>query len=303
MSWPDFFIIGAPKCGTTSLAAWLREHPGIYMPRFKEPHFFNSDHNFINTPSWDHYRSLFRDADPGLHRAVGEASVWYLYSERAVPEILRHFPEARLIALVRNPVEMAYALFEQQRFSGMEHLRDFEAAWRAQAQRKEGRNVASFCREPKHLLYAEACSLGCQLERLHAVARPEQILTLVLDDFRQDPRAQYLRVLEFLGLEDDQRREFPVLNSAKSRRLPMLTRMVGRLNRFKNKLGIWNRGLGILAALDAWNIRYRPRQRMPEDLRAELESFFSEEIDRLQFLLQRDLTHWYSSSPELKDAG
>ena len=83
---PNFFIIGAPKCGTTSLATWLSGHPNVFMSAVKEPHFFNTDdRRFIST--LEAYENLFRAASSD-HCAVGEASVWYLSSTEAVRNIL-----------------------------------------------------------------------------------------------------------------------------------------------------------------------------------------------------------------------
>src|SRR5262245_35065298 len=85
MKKPTFFIIGAPKCGTTSLAAWLADHPDIFMSPTKEPHYFNTDHKrYLNSLAG--YEQLFEDATD-RHSAVGEASVWYLYSANAVENI------------------------------------------------------------------------------------------------------------------------------------------------------------------------------------------------------------------------
>ena len=124
MKKPDFFILGAPKCGTTSLADWLREHPSIFMCGPKEPHYFNSDSEHHGAVDLPHYESLFEDADDS-HLAVGEASVWYLVSETAVDNILQYQPRARFIICIRNPVEMAVSLHDQKRFSGDEPIANF----------------------------------------------------------------------------------------------------------------------------------------------------------------------------------
>src|SRR5271154_5759385 len=104
---PNFFIIGGPKCGTTSLVSWLGQHPDIFIPREKELNFFNSDDYRIIT-SLDDYEDCFAMAKDKL--AIGEATVWYLYSDEAVPNILQYQPDARFIVMFRNPMEMAPAL-------------------------------------------------------------------------------------------------------------------------------------------------------------------------------------------------
>ena len=89
MTLPNFFIVGAPKCGTTALHAYLSQHPDVFMSDPKEPHYFGSDLDFRyrRRPSDAQYRSYFAGA--GDRRRIGEASVWYLYSECAADEIGR----------------------------------------------------------------------------------------------------------------------------------------------------------------------------------------------------------------------
>ncbi len=96
---PNFFILGAPKCGTTSIAAWLGQHPAIFIPAMKEPNFFNTDINqppIYGVETLDEYEALFAPATTA-HHAIGEASVFYLTSAVAVANILRYQPAARFI--------------------------------------------------------------------------------------------------------------------------------------------------------------------------------------------------------------
>jgi hypothetical protein len=127
---PNFFIVGAPKCGTTALYEYLRLHPNIFMPQYKEPHSFATDlgaYPLIKSP--DAYAELFRDAC-GRHLRVGEASVYYLRSSTAIANIHDFDPEAKIIALFRNPVDLVHALHAQLLYVGEEVVPDFEAAWR-----------------------------------------------------------------------------------------------------------------------------------------------------------------------------
>ncbi len=123
---PNFFIVGAPKCGTTALYEYLRPHPSIFMPRHKEPHYFASDlgtYPFIKT--LDDYRRLFDGAGP-QHLRVGEASVYYLRSTTAIANIRAFNPDAKLIAMFRNPVEMVHSLHSQLLYVAEENESDFE---------------------------------------------------------------------------------------------------------------------------------------------------------------------------------
>jgi len=136
---PDFFILGAPKCGTTSLAAWLADHPKVFVSAVKEPHFFNTD-GLRSITSSREFDALWVDVDDAAV-AVGEASTHYLYSQEAVPRILAYNPRARFVVCVRNPVDMAPALHAERVWQGRETIRSFARAWALQDARRDGRHI------------------------------------------------------------------------------------------------------------------------------------------------------------------
>lgn len=296
MKRPNFFILGAPKCGTTSLAAWLAAHPAVYVPPTKEPHFFNTD-GYPLTRSQRHYERLFAPAGHG-HVAVGEASTGYLSSRDAVPLILEYAPAARFVVCLRNPVDMAPSLHEQRVFEGKEHVADFRTAWELQEARREGRAVAPWCRTPGDLLYDETCRLGSQMRRLYERVDSSRVLPLLLDDMRRDPSTAYRSVLDFLGVPDDGRHDFPVHNAAKERRYPGVNHVVRLAAAAKRGLGI-QRGLGLLNRIDSGNTRERSRAPLPPETRGELAAYFETEVLTLSKLLGRDLRHWLRIDADL----
>lgn len=128
MKKPNFFILGAPKCGTTSMAAWLGEHPRIYTSAIKEPFFFSTDIRNQLVRTRPTYLRLFSGVRKE-HLAVGEASATYLFSQAAVPSIEEHLPGARYTVMLRNPVELGYALHDQRIREFNENVKDFRRAW------------------------------------------------------------------------------------------------------------------------------------------------------------------------------
>ncbi|MGY6274893.1 sulfotransferase family protein [Methylomonas sp. MgM2] len=290
MKKPNFFILGAPKCGTTSLAAWLSEHPQVYMSPHKEPLHFNTGDAWITTPDREDYERLFRGANE-QHIAVGEASPWYLYSPAAVRNIEEYSPNARYIVCLRNPVEMAYSLHEQLVVSGSEHIEDFEKAWNLIDQRRQGRELTRWCRNPRHLLYDEACALGGQLSRLYETVPKERVFTVLLDDLKHDPGSVYRQILAFLGVDDDGRQNFPVFNTSKITRWPYLRLLLRWLEFAKRRIGI-RRSLGILRGIDQKNRIYRARPPMSDEMRLRLKHHFKADIETLSLLLARDLSYW-----------
>lgn len=287
---PNFFILGAPKCATTSLAAWLSAHSRIYMPSVKEPHHFNTDDSARLTPDRRDYEALFEPATVD-HLAVGEASVWYLHSEQAVPNIEGYAVGARYVVCVRSPIEMAYSLHGQHRVAGLEDVADFAEAWSLSEARSRGEAATRWCKEPRHLAYARVCLLGDQLERLLGRVPRERVLVVVQDDLRRDAGAIYRQVLAFLGVPDDGRVSFPALNAAKRARSIPLRRAMLRIARAKHELGL-RRGLGIFNAIERRNVVSEPRPPLPLETRRLLVDHFREDVRTLERLLERDLSAW-----------
>lgn len=293
MKKPNFFIIGAPKCGTTSLASWLSRHPQIYVSPHKEPLHFNTGEAWVTTPDRGDYERLFKDADE-RHIAVGEASTWYLYSNTAVANIEAYAPEAKYIVCLRNPVDMAYSLHEQQMTEGNEHISDFEQAWALNDLRRQGKEVTHWCRNPQFLVYADACALYQQLQRLYEQVPKQRVLVTVLDDMQADPGTVYRQVLDFLGVDDDGRSDFPVMNSAKQTRFPWLLKLLRLVERLKRTLGL-HRSFGILGKISKRNLQYRARSPMSVKMRNKLKAYFHDEVIKLGQLIGRDLSAWVDS--------
>ena len=302
MTTPNFFLVGAPKCATTTIAHCLAEHPAIYMSSPKEPMYWVTDmpgiRRLAEVPSTlDAYLSLFRDAGP-QHQYIGEASALYLYSRNAVPEINAFSPNARYLAVVRNPVELAYSLHEQQVFGMFEDELDFEAAWNLQESRQQGHNIPDNCPAQQILQYRQMARLGEQIQRIKATIAAEQLCIVVYDDFVTAPRREYLRILSFLNLPDDGRTDFPRRNSAKVHRFRWLSRWVMTPPAFlqiparilRNAAG--DQGFPPLRKLKQMMTRSRVRQPLQPEFRERLILEFQDDVHLLGDLLKRNLDHW-----------
>lgn len=300
---PNFFILGAPKSGTTSLYEYLRTHPHVFMPHIKEPHFFASDFSTYRTvQSRSRYLDLFSGAGPE-HTARGEASVFYLYSRSAVHEILQSNPAAKLIAILRNPVELVYSLHSQYVYGFDEDEKNFETAWAMQDARARGERIPPHCMEPAHLQYRAVGSLGEQINRLFATAPREQVKVILFDDLAADPQAIYHDVLAFLDLSQDERTEFPVINENHIHRREWLSKLVMHppfpLNAVKRTIkrafGLHNTWLG--TAFYRRNLIRTKRSPLASSTRALLVDAFADDIRLLGDLLDRNLDHWCAPRP------
>jgi hypothetical protein len=197
---PDFLILGAQKAGTTALYAYLRRHPGITGPSWKEVSYF--DRHYARGEAW--YRGNFPNLARARGKLVGEASPSYLFHPLAPERVKALVPEARLIALVRNPVDRAHSHYNHEVALGREPL-PFEDALEAEEERLRGeeeRLVADpryFSRAWWSHAYKARGAYADQLARWLAVFPREQLLIVPSDDLGSEPELTHARVLEFLG--------------------------------------------------------------------------------------------------------
>jgi hypothetical protein len=294
MTQPDFFIVGAPRCGTTALYEYLRQHPMVFMPEHKEPQYFGSDLAHLHAPlSRRDYLDLFRDARAG--QRVGEASTWYLFSKNAAVEIAEFAPDAGIIVMLRHPVDVMYSLHGEVSFYGGETILDFEEALAAEPDRRAGLRLGP-TRRPEALFYRAAVAFSEQIERYHAAFGRDRVKVILYDDFAADVPGVYADTLEFLGVATDFRPEFAVVNESKrprSRALQALVvrppRPVARLIPTLRRMPLAHR---LRERLLLANSRSAVRPPLDQDLRQRLVQELTPEIERLETVIGRDLSAW-----------
>jgi hypothetical protein len=181
-------------------------------------------------------------------------------------------------------------------FLGMENLGDFEEAWAAEADRSAGKRIPFGCPEPKKLLYSRWGRLGDQVERLLARVDPARTKILFFDDFAARTGEAYREVLDFLGLPDDGRTDFPVVNQAsKVRWFPLhrASHVLSRgLVRAKRALGIEQAGFGLLERFRRLTAHRGQRGALRPEFKTILKAHFREDIRKLSRLTGRDLSAW-----------
>lgn len=292
MKEPNFFIVGAPKCGTTSLSHWLNQHPSIFLSAVKEPHFFNTDMGNCRRKSFRKYLDLFADATDE-HKAIGEASTWYFYSEAAIRNIVAKFPQSRIIVCLRNPIEMAVSLHNQLVTALNEHLNDFEDAWNAQAERRNGCQISKYCIDSAMLQYKDVCSLGAQLDRVARQIPMEQLYWVFLDDMEQNPVEEYSRICCFLGVVPFADFSFNRENASHTYKWEGLQKFHKALRFVKRRLGLPQLNTGLSNFMHQYNTK--PYKR-PEPDRIFIETnvlpALSADIDKLAEITGRDLSHY-----------
>jgi hypothetical protein len=299
---PNFFIIGAPKCGTTAMAQYLAEHPQVFFCAPKEPFFWSTDHAKLREThrlhSVNDYLKLFKDADPRKHTAIGEGSTNYMQSRVAIKEIVKFQPDARFIVMLRNPVDVAYGMHGELRRHFAEDEPDFEKAWALQQPRSQGEQLPKNDRLINQLQYQDVASFAPQLKRLFDLVPESRRLVLVFDDFVKDARRSYLQTLQFLGLEDDGRTEFPTVNPAGKYRLQLVGKLYqdppAWLEPPVRCFRAWyaKQGGGIRHWVHSIVQKKASRESLRPEFREYLREVFRADIEETSALIGKDLTRW-----------
>ncbi len=294
---PNFFLIGAPRSGTTALSASLRAHPQVFLSPMKEPQFFATDfrNRFVRYERT--YLRLFAPADPSKYKAIGESSTWYLFSRTAVPLILEFQPKAKFIVMLRDPADLVISLHRFMVMHGKENIIEFEEAWHAEYSRSQLGRGPLGCGDVKFTLYSEWGRLGTQVQRLLKIVPRDRVFFIIYDDLVKEPRQVWLSLQIFLGLDDDGRVEMPRVNvSSQNAGFFLARRVVGIFGGLVS--GLLARG-GVawhqtLTFLPIWSLSRGTRKDAHNKYNATayqiLKEYYREEVALLSSLLERDLS-------------
>src|ERR1700682_1573223 len=295
---PDFFIVGAPKCGTTALYRCLEAHPEIFVPARKELHHFGTD---LYSPTYvrgvNEYLSLFAAATN--EKRVGEASVWYLFSKRAATEIKESSPRASVIIMLRNPADMLYSLHSQHLYNGTEEIADFAGALNAEQDRKRGQRLPKGVPAVERLFYREVAKYTDQVDRYLKAFGADNVKVIIYDDFKQDPVRICRETFAFLNVDPEVAPAIRIVNPNKRLRSKTAQSILNEPPKFLGKLArpLTTPALRhrLFAKAQQLNTSYEARPPLPEELRQQLRQEFAPEIERLSLLLDRNLNYWSRS--------
>lgn len=298
---PDFYIVGAPRSGTTWMYLALARHPGIFVPRLKEPHFFARD---LDSGSYldslyfvraaHEYLALFHDAS--RDQLVGEGSTSYLFSRVAAEGIAAVRPDARIIMMLRDPVEMIHSFHARRVYSGSEDLIRFEDALVAEEARRDGRRIPPNARNLPALQYRELGRYAEQVERYLRHFPRERVHVMEFGEFAADPAAAHAATVAFLGLPSQERPRVEPENVAPGVRATRLHRLLHsprsvHLARALLPAGLKSRVRG---AAERLTTAETGRQALDAELRMQLRNGFRSDVRRLGELLGRDFESLWS---------
>jgi hypothetical protein len=288
---PNFLIIGAMKSGTTALYYYLEQHPQIYMSPLKEPNFFCSEGqespDGYSITDIGTYQDLFGDV--AGESVLGEASHCYLYEPKAVERIEYYVPDAKLIAILRNPIDRAYSHFLHMVRNGTEPLTDF-----AQALREEetGARQKSIFQDyvGRGLYYG-------QLKRYFNTFGQDQVRVYLYEDLSDAPTATLRDAFRFLGVDDSFVPDVSIRHNVSGYpKYKALDELLRRPKRVKHALKMhlparlrWR----LSKAFD--NLKTRNLVVPPpveSEVRRQLMEVYREDVLKLQDLICRDLSGW-----------
>lgn len=295
MTMPNFIVLGAGKAGTQSIYNYMMDHPDIYMSPTKETNFFALDGqpNFQGPPDpinqysiaeLAEYQAQFRGVT--TERAVGEISPLYLYSAIAPQRIKHTLPDAKLIVILRNPIDRAYSCYLFLRARLTETITDFDKALQAEQER-----IDKNWPWPWH--YKSLGFYHEQLQRYYDLFEPEQIRVYLYKDFKANNVSVMQDMYEFIGVDKtfvpDVSLQYNFSGLPKNKVLqyvltgpnPIQTALKPLLpTKFRRKL---------VSKVKKKNLT---KPSLQPEIRQQLVEVYRDEILKLQKMLNRDLSHW-----------
>lgn len=309
----DFFIAGNSKSGTTALHAFLQQHPEICMSVPKEPNFFATDfcHDVdagaFTRKSAAQYHSFYHD--PTESKVWGEASACYLYSKAAAEEIYAYNPDAKIVAMLREPVSFLHSYHMQQLKNvpaDGETVKDFRKALALEERRRQGDALPEACLVPELLYYSERVKYAEHLERFFRLFPASQIKVIVYEDFKADNAGVYREVLDFLGVDASFEPQLGKHNKGKKLRSKALQEFMTDLTHGRSVLGrikplvkrLLPQSLRRALVRTAYNkVIFKPKPDLDPDLAATLRAQFQGEVEKVSQLLGRDLAARWGYEP------
>lgn len=291
---PEFYVVGAAKSGTTSLWYYLLQHPQLFLvayERYKELGFFASDHGI---DSEEDYKLFFEEATE--KQLIGEVCNSYLTDKESPALIKQQVPNARIIIVLRNPIDRAFSLFNWMKTEGYENISTFEEALNNEEKRSKDDSFRQ--NNPHgnawHYKYFESGLYYGQVKRYLDVFGKDNCLILLFDDLKQDPVGISQKCYEFLGVDAGFSPTTGVLNEARepgSQKLQYLIRHV--IPKYRDKLRLPKGMLGAVPGkILKMNQKKSTQRKLDNQTRKILARRYAEDVKATAELIHRNLDHW-----------
>lgn len=293
---PNLFIVGEPRSGTTALYNYLKEHPQIYFPKPKEPsHFatyFFEEYERIHKPreplrfkSKENYLKLYEGRD---EQYLGDASTKYLYSKEAAARIHKFNPDAKILAIFREPIDFLCSYHSRQLFLLNESEKNLIKALKLEKYRKKGKKLPEQVKTPSSLLYSKRLQYSEHIKRYLNHFPTDQIKIIIFEDFKRDNLKILSEIYEFLNLKREHIPKLRIYNKNKIVRSRKLIRIKENplFNSLLQKLFPHNLYIFVKKMMDQVAIEDKPSQPLNTKLKSYLKAKFRNNVKELNQILK-----------------
>lgn len=293
----DFFIIGAQKSATTSLYEYLNSIDIVSMPLVKEMQVFTNDELYKNFPS--NLPSFY--CQNNAEKLIGMADVEILYAyEKTAKRIYDHNRNAKIIIMLRNPIDRAYSSYWFSRKNQRENIETFEKAIALEDKRKKTLNQ----NDRLALTYLDVSMYYKQVKKFIDIFGEDHVLVLIMEEFIKDKEGEFAKVLDFLEIENDQfdksllNEKFNEGGAVKNETLQamfnnrnIVRNLYSQLVPLKFRMLIRNKYINPLLSKNSKNFKY---DKLSTNTRAHLTKYFNDDVENLSKLLRKDLNKiWF----------
>ena len=296
MKYPNFFLIGAPKSGTTSMYNYLKEHPNVFMSDIKGPHFFASDLNdHERVEEEEDYLNLFINKSKN-HFAVGEASVLYLSSKKAIKNISKKIPNSKLIIILRNPLEVIQSWHAEMVWSRLETNEDLEDAW------YKSINYSNKKHDNIKLDYQNIFKFGEQVFRVFKYFKKENLKIIYYETYLNSTKNTLSEINDFLNIPNYEKDSFLKHNTYKKYKNKFLQDFITDppliilkvLNYIKIKFGI--KRVGLFKKILKYNTYHPIKPEISYHLKKSIIERYTEDVHNLSKILKKDfIALWFKN--------
>lgn len=294
---PNLFIVGAPKCGTTSLHYYLNQHQDIFLCEPKEPNYYNTDLHRVNRIKKKDYFSLFEEANS---RYVGEATPLYLMSRDAPLKIKKDSPNAKIIIAIRKPSRLMFSAYHQNKFNLIEDASSFEEAIEFEDYRKKTLTKTRTGEPIERLFYSKFVDFTSQINNYINNFGRQNIHVIIFDDLKRNTDAEVRKIFEFLGVNTEVEINFSIQNAAKKNKSEAIAKFFHSppawLRKLVRLLVSQNVTHKFYSFVKKYNTDFQKNNKpvINSETEKKLIEKYMTEVIKLEKLLDLDLSHWKS---------
>ncbi len=292
------FVVGNPRSGTTALHNILSQHPDIYIPDPVAPYHFctdihkESDKFHGKMKYFTKYRSIveFEQLYNGRRESIlCDISTNYLISKKAAENIYKYNPKAKIIIMLREPIDFLRSLHQELVFQGVERYASFEKALTAEKKRRKGEDIPKKISTPQDLFYFKRADFVRKIRRYYKFFDKKQIKIILYDDFKNDYDKTIKDILEFLGVDSQIKLKNKVVNQSKVVNMPNLNRLISILSTMTIKNVVPTKIRRNVGKMIKKRISSKKREEIPKETKEKLMKYFKPQVKELSKITNIDL--------------